>query len=169
MILICLERLPCRELKLIQPKPYARKGIEIMPKKMVIDANFILALTNIEEYSPQAKKIYELIKSGNLIAYAPTFLIVEVLNVLIKKKKANSILVKKALERIKKSKIIFVNTDDFVKNSSELENLVFKYSITSYDALYLLVTLKNKCKLLTTDEELLKIKNLTIKLQDSNS
>lgn len=167
MILICLERLPCRVLGLIQHKPYARRGTEIMLKKIVIDANFVLALTNIEEYSPQANKIYELIKSGNLIAYAPIFLIVEVLNVLIKKKKANPMLVKKALERIKKSKIIFVNTDDIVKNSSELENLVFKYSITSYDALYLLVTLKNKCKLLTTDEELLKIKNLTLDLRSS--
>lgn len=136
-----------------------------MPKKVVIDANFILALTNVEEYSLKAKKIYKLIKSGDLIAYAPTFLIVEVLNVLIKKKKANPVLVKKALERIKKSKIVFINTDDIVKSSSKLEDLVFKYDITSYDALYLIAVSKNKCKLITTDEELLKIKNMTMDLR----
>lgn len=153
----------------MQQKRLGKKGIEIMPKKLVIDANFVLALISEEEYSSYAEEIYNLIKSKNIIVYAPTFILVEVLNILIKKKKVNPEFVINSLSRLKKSGIVFLDTDGVIKNSFELEDLVIKYNITSYDALYIMTALKCKCKLLTVDQELLKIKNLTVDLRNFKS
>lgn len=136
-----------------------------MPKKLVIDANFVLALISTETYSDIAEKVYNLIKSKKIIAYAPVFLIVEVLNILVKKKKVGTEIVKDSLNRFKKSGIVFLDTDNITKNTTDLEDLVVRYNITSYDALYLMTSLKYKCKLLTVDQELLKIKNLTTDLR----
>ena len=135
-----------------------------MPKKIALDANFVLALVNTEEYSKKVEEIYKLIEANKITAYAPIFLLVEVLNILIKKKKVDPELTKKTLERLKKSQIIFLNTDILIKNSSLLEDLVAKYGVTSYDAIYLLTAIKSKCKLLTADQELLKVSELTISL-----
>lgn len=141
--------------------------------KIIIDANFIIALVGNEEYTPQVKNIYSFMKKGKVDIYAPTFILIEILNVLVNKKKTSIGFAKNTLKRIKGSGLVIVDMDNIIKETNQLEDVVFKYNITSYDGLYILLAKQKKCKLLTADKELLKIKDLTIDLRsfklESNS
>lgn len=146
-------------------KPSEKKGIEIM-SKIIIDANIIIGCFSGEE-DLEAKEIIRKIKFNEIEAIAPNFLLIEVLNILINKKKLPKDIVDKIIKEILGIGIVFklFVTTDILK----LNEICHKYKITSYDGLYIYLAKKEKCKLLTSDQELLKIKNLTIKLQDLNS
>lgn len=134
--------------------------------KIVVDANFIIALVGNEEYTPKVISIYSSMRMDKIDIYAPAFLLVEILNVLVKKKKTSVEFARNTLKRLRESGLIFVDMDNLVKTTKQLEDVVFKYNITSYDGLYILLAIQKECKLLTVDRELLKIKSLTVDLKD---
>lgn len=144
-------------------KRLGKKEIETMDK-IIVDANLIIGGFARDETNNEAIKIISKIKLGEIEAVAPNFLLIEVLNILIKKKKLDLNVIKKIIKEILDLGITFKAF--ITSNILELNEICYKYKVTSYDGLYLLLAKKEKTKLVTNDQELLKIKNLTIDLKD---
>lgn len=131
--------------------------------KIVVDASIVIDWFTGEE-NVLSEEILRQVKKGKIEASAPSFILVEVLNILLKKKGVSENIASKVLAELRKIGInfkSFLTTDIFF-----LKEVCYKYNITSYDGLYIYLAKQQKCKLLTADKELLKIKNLTINLRD---
>jgi predicted nucleic acid-binding protein len=138
-----------------------------MHNTYIVDASVAVKwlLEKNENYRDEARALYSSMKKGEIKLIAPTFLLVEILNILFKKKKVETEKIQRLINGLRNSGIVFVDTDQIIKNETKLEKVVFKYKTTAYDSLYLLLAQEEKCKLLTFDDELLKIKNLTVDLK----
>jgi len=133
-----------------------------MSEVYVIDTNIVIKWFLKEDEGDVSKfrRIYSLMMTGKIDLIAPDFLLVEVLNILLKRKKLNKTKIFKLLERLRECGIKFESLWEQVVSSKKLDILACKYGVTSYDALCLLLAKEKKCKLLTLDSQLLKIKNL---------
>lgn len=128
---------------------------------LVIDASVILEWIETTDSLNRKKaiEIYKLLKTGEIVAHSPIFLLTEVVNVLFWKKKRHTAEIKEFVDRVKGAGINFVG--DFLPESvNELVELMDKYKITSYDAQYVNLALKKGLKLVTFDEKLAKIKRI---------
>ena len=136
-----------------------------MPK-VVVDASVVIKwLTKKnEEKVLEARKIYELMVREEVEIVSPLFLILEVLNILIRKKKSANQVVGKLIKRLINTEINFKEMGR--EDIENVKRIVFKYDTTSYDAVYLAIAEEEKCKLLTMDSELLKIQDLTVDLDE---
>ena len=126
--------------------------------KVVIDANIVLEWLDPQE-STQRKNafyLYELLKKGEIVIYAPVFLLVEVANILFWKKKMAVKDILTFIDRVKNSGVNFVVGSDAIE---DIINLMDKYQITSYDAQYVYLAEKMNLKLATFDEKLGKIES----------
>ncbi len=94
------------------------------------------------------------------------FLLIEVINICLNKKHFSFQRTLTVVKQLLVIGIMFIETDLGVENLGSLIELVNKHNISSYDALYLLLAKEKKCKLLTFDDQLLKIKDLTTLLSD---
>lgn len=130
--------------------------------RIVIDASVVLKWIpgEDEESVSEARQVYEMMMNDKLEIYAPTFLLIEVLNILTRKRKAKNSLIKKDIEQLQNGKIRLVDLDTY--KFAELVDIIHKYKITSYDAIYCYLAQKKNCKLLTFDRQLLKLRDLTI-------
>lgn len=133
--------------------------------KIIIDASVVLKWIPCEdeELVSEARHIYKMMMDDKLEIYAPTFLLVEVLNILTRKRKAKYSLVKKNIELLRNGKISLVDLDTY--NFAGLMDIVYKYKTTAYDALYCYLAQNKKCKLLTFDSQLLKFHDLTVDIK----
>lgn len=127
---------------------------------LVIDANVVLKWipgkneTKVEE----ARGLYAMMLGGKCQIWSPKLLLVEVLNVLIRKRRADADIVSVAMNILLKRQIKYWEMES--EQIKDLEKLMKKYGLTAYDAQYLLLAKQLKCKLITYDEELLKVKSL---------
>ena len=123
------------------------------PIKIVIDANIVLEWIDFQESAQKknALHLYELLKKGDVVIYAPAFLLVETANILFWKKKLAVKDILAFIDRVKNSGINFVIGDDPIE---DIIGLMDKYQITSYDAQYLYLAEKMNLKLATFDEKL---------------
>lgn len=135
-------------------------------RKVVIDASVVLKWIpgEDEESVSEARQVYKMMTGNKLEVIAPTFLLIEVLNILTKRRKAKYSLVKKDIELLRSGKIRLVDLDTY--NFTGITDIVYKYKITAYDALYCYLAQEKNCKLLTFDKQLLKIRNLTIGIEE---
>lgn len=132
-----------------------------MPR-IVIDASVVLKWIpgKNEEKVDEAREIYKMMKDGHLEVYTPTFLLIEVLNILANKRKTDPKVIKNIINELVKGKINFFEST--IEDIYKIEDYVLNNKLTSYDAYYLHLASKNKCKLLTFDKHLLKFHDLTI-------
>ncbi|MBI3379970.1 type II toxin-antitoxin system VapC family toxin [Candidatus Gottesmanbacteria bacterium] len=130
--------------------------------RIIIDASVVLKWIpgEDEELVSEARQIYEMMMDDKLEVYAPTFLLIEVLNILTRKRKAKSSLVKKDIKLLSGGKIKLVDLNDY--NFNGIVELIYKYKLTAYDGLYCYLAKVKNCKLLTADKQLLKLHDLTI-------
>lgn len=135
-------------------------------RKVVIDASVVLKWIpgEDEESVSEARQVYKMMTGDKLEVIAPTFLLIEVLNILTKRRKAKYSLVKKDIELLRNGKIRLVDLDTY--NFTGITDIVYKYKITAYDTLYCYLAQEKNCKLLTFDKQLLKIRNLTIGIEE---
>lgn len=134
--------------------------------ELIVDASVALKWfpikgeVSVEEF----RGVWKAIQLGEIKAYAPMFLLVEVANVLARKKKVEAIVFNGILRKLANSKIVFVDLkkDDLRK----LGSLVNKYGLTAHDAQYLLLARQLNCKLVSYDEELLKISDWAVRVKD---
>lgn len=132
-----------------------------MPK-IVIDASVVLKWIpgKNEEDVEKSVEIFKFMMKDKLEIYSPTFLLVEVLNILVKKRKLRRDIIIKSLDQLSMSKIKYADMDS--SGIENLEQIMSDNNVSAYDAQYLLLAQKEKCRLLTFDKELLKLSNLTI-------
>mgnify|MGYP001613752379 CR=1 FL=1 len=132
--------------------------------KVVIDASIALKWLNraSETEVVSARNLYRRLLAGTIEIWSPNFLLIEVLNILVMKKKIER---KKALRLIKRLTQRNIHFATFTETDiTGLGRVMFDHHISSYDALYLHLTKKLKCKLVTADQKLLEIKRWTIGL-----
>jgi predicted nucleic acid-binding protein len=132
--------------------------------KIVIDASIVIKWLTLqkEEKVVEARKVAQLLLQGKIQVWAPSFLLVEVTNILLKKKKMSIEMMDKAIQEIKKTGIQFVDFN--VSEIGKLTQLAIQNSLTTYDAMYLLIAKEKKIPLLTLDRQLLKITDMCISL-----
>jgi|SRR3990170_5828393 len=146
------------------PRRLEKKEIEIM-LEIVVDASVVVKwfAKEKEEKIEEAFKVFRLIKKGKVKAWSPVFLLVEVLNISSRKKGLEEKDVENLLDELIQSGISFQNlSTDKVR---ELPKIVSRYKITAYDALYFLLAKEKKCKIITLDKELLRVKEMTTDLE----
>jgi predicted nucleic acid-binding protein len=128
----------------------------------IIDANVVLKwiLRENEAGVIESQTIYRLMMEDKIKLAAPASLISEVINVMFWKKLFRPSDILKFVARIENSKLTFVSLSDFTWR--ELLKTMDKYQSSVYDAYYLCLARKLDCKLITWDQELLKIKSMAI-------
>lgn len=128
--------------------------------KVVLDASVVLEWLSSGKSAKAALRIHEAIIRGQIAAYAPDFLLLEVANILFWKKRLAKELILGFVERLLAMGISFdSNPANLIVQ--ELVNQMVKLKLTAYDCQYLYLAQKLKGKLLTFDQELLKIKDWT--------
>jgi len=137
-----------------------------MDKSAVVDASILIKLLSREKESliAEAERFCSLITRGKIQAFAPTFLLVEMLNVLSAKKHFTEEGVTNSLEWLKRLGIVFVDFN--IGETDKIVGLCYRHNLTAYDALYLLLATNLGCKLVTEDEKLLRIKKHCLGLED---
>ncbi len=132
----------------------------------MIDASVVLKWIpgKNEKEVEKAVEIYKLMMKDRLEVYAPTFLLIEVLNILVKKRKLRRDIIIKSMQQLSSCKIKFIDLD--LSDSQQIEEIVHEYGLTAYDGIYLNLARVKGCKLLTTDKDLLKVRNLTVAIEE---
>lgn len=133
----------------------------MIQNSLVIDASVVLEWIESPDSRNHAKaiEIYENLMKGEVVAYAPLFLLVEAVNVLFWKKKYQEIEIREFVDSVIGTGINFVG--EFLPESvEELVWVMAKFQITSYDAQYVNLALKKELKLITFDEKLRGIKDV---------
>ena len=131
-------------------------------RKVILDASVALKCFPVggEESVTEARELWSVIQRREVRAFAPMFMLVEVVNILARKKKVKPGVLRQILGRLRDSEIVFVGFEK--SDLTGLVGVVLKYGLTAYDAQYLLSAKHLGCKLVTCDEEMLKIKSLTV-------
>jgi len=122
-----------------------------MVDKVVLDASVIAKWFVEEELSEKALKIRDLCVEGKLEIFIPELAFLEVLSALSKRMKKNLNEVAKALSLFSFN---VVYLDEELLN--EIVKIEEKTKLTVYDAVYLAISKKLKCKLITCDVKLSK-------------
>lgn len=134
-----------------------------MKRKIVVDAS--VALKWIpgpkEEKVKEARKLYQEIADRKIEGWAPNFLALEMLNILIRKRKADPDLAVKGIETVlQKLKI----RDLDVEKLSQWKELMEKHEISGYDSLYLQLADELGSKVISCDKKLTYIQSLVTEL-----
>lgn len=129
-------------------------------KKVVVDTSIMLKLSSGQEELDVglAKRLFSQIINGQIHAVAPRFMIVEFVNIMIRKKGYSVEKTNELAEDIAASGIDF---RQLPPDASDLVNLMEKYNISAYDGLYVQLVKQERCQLLTDDRKLLKLKDNT--------
>jgi predicted nucleic acid-binding protein len=122
--------------------------------RYVIDASILLQLFEGTEES--RLRLYTFLNAENITFVAPEFVLIEIGNVLIKKKKASPERLYQAYEAVISYGIQFMplSFNDIyavLTRASQLQT-------SAYDGQYLFLAEKENCPLITADGELLKLK-----------
>ena len=133
---------------------------------LVTDVNVVLKWFSSvnEEDVTAARHLYQQLQLGKIEVYAPSSLLIEVANIFLHKKHFSEKEVKESLERIQNSGIHFV--DFSAENMDKLIELCDHHQLTTHDGLYLLLAQEKKSYLITTDEQLLKVKRTCLSLKE---
>lgn len=137
-----------------------------MKNKIIIDANIILKLFSAanETQAELTRQLMKFSASGVIQVIAPIFLLIETINILSRKKKAGKKDIRIFIQNLPALGIFFVELKE--EDAIKIADLCVDYQISAYDAQYLFLALKENCRLLTVDKELLKIKDVSIGLED---
>jgi|SRR5579859_5689595 len=135
-----------------------------MKQTIVVDSNIVNKwfLRQNETELEQSYDVYRKIKNGLIKAWAPSFLLIEVSNILLYKKQFSEKAVDQIIEKIQNSGISFVEFN--VIYLKELVRLSKLHDLTTYDGLYLLLALQKNCQLVTADKKLLNVKEVGVSL-----
>lgn len=130
-----------------------------MKRKVVVDAS--VALKWIpgpkEEKVKEAKKMYQKITRGEVEGWAPSFLALEMLNILIRKRKADPDLAVRGIEVV----MAKLSTRDLdVGKLAQWKELMKRHGVSGYDSLYLQLAGELSCKVISCDKELIRLTEL---------
>lgn len=131
---------------------------------IVLDASVVLKwiLLDNEELVEEARRLHDRILSQELRAIAPESLLIEVANVMFWKMKFKKEEIINFLGRLTAGIVEIVPFYSF--EVGDLLEIMDRYSLSIYDAYYVLLAIKNECKVVTLDKKILKIKDLAVDL-----
>ncbi len=124
---------------------------------VVVDASVTLAWFEEGPQAEAALKIHDDIIRGVIAASAPDFLLVEVANILLRKKRASRKDTETFIRTLLTMGISFDDEPDYV-HINALIDVAQTYRITTYDAQYVYLAKKLGCTLVSFDKDLLQIK-----------
>lgn len=140
------------------------RSMEILETSFVIDSSVVIKWTSAEDEKGVASslKIYEQLQFGEIKLYAPTFLLIEIANILFWKKKITKNEIESFIRKVSQSGIIFLDLSiDIVPG---VLTLMTERKVSSYDAIFLQLAKLKNCKLISDDRELTKIGELVVGL-----
>ena len=127
----------------------------------VIDASVVLEWVKSSEMTQKSViNLQEEIVDGKIIIHAPSFLLVEVLNVLSRKYRHGKGETEAFLKFLLQFPIRYIDTQS--DSVFSLLDLVYRYELSGYDALYLATAQSKKCRLISLDKKLLQVKDWVI-------
>jgi len=133
--------------------------------KLVVDSSIWARLVDSSESKTKlVNRLFELIVAGKINAITPDLLQLELANLVLVGKKLPKTMLVKTINNLIQAGLSFKRME--VEETDDLADLVTRYKLTSYDACYLLLSKKYKCKLLTADKQLLKVRKYSISLTD---
>jgi predicted nucleic acid-binding protein len=134
--------------------------------KYLLDANSIMKWFDIpnEETSNPLRYLYEQMLHEEVKIFAPDLLLIEVSNVLIKKKKFSEGDTQRIVRFLVDSPIQFYAL--LPEEMTHVVSLMTKHSVTAYDAVYLFFAIKENLQLITEDHVLLRVKTYSIHPRD---
>lgn len=135
-------------------------------RSLVIDASVVIKwiIRKDEKGVTQARKIYDLLAQKQLDLYAPVFLLIEVTNILFKKKKLKSEKVILAYDWLRKCGIKFINPS--LRELREYIEVSVNKGFTIYDGQYVGLSRRLGYELLTYDQFMLDASGIGIKVED---
>jgi predicted nucleic acid-binding protein len=135
-----------------------------MKPSVILDTSVVVKwfLTKEEKHVEEAHILLRTIEKKQIEAWAPAFLLVELANILLRKKALPSKMVDQVIQKMKSVGIQFIPFNSTASRS--LIALCDTYQLTTYDGLYLLLATEKKCPLITLDDQLLKAKDVAISL-----
>lgn len=126
----------------------------------VLDASVVLSWVEDKEAFRQSFVLQEKLIRADIMAYAPGFLLVEVLNVLANTYGYTRGETEKFLTLLLKLPIRFI--DPSFENIQDIIDVVYTYKLSGYDALYLSLARAKQCKLISLDNKLLRVADRVI-------
>lgn len=132
--------------------------------KIVIDASIVVKLFSAskEEHIELAQRLYTEIKENRLNVIAPDFLLIEVTNILLKKKHGHLVEVKEFIRKIYTSGIHFFPFD--LRETNRLIRAMNMHHVSAYDGFYVVLAQQERCAIVTSDKQLLSIEKLGFSL-----
>lgn len=124
------------------------------PAGLVIDSSVALKWYLDEDKSQHARKIYDAVKSGVLLAVAPEYLLVEVANVLLKHYKIPAVEIIKVINDLHNLGIEYIAQN--IIRFDQLIATASTHKLAIYDTLFLECTHISGYKLITADVVLAK-------------
>ena len=126
----------------------------------VLDASVVLSWVGDKEAHGSSFLLQEKLMRAAIMAYAPGFVLVEVLNVLANKYGYIRGETEKFLTLLLKLPIRFI--DPSFENIQDIIDVVYTYKLSGYDALYLSLARAKQCKLISLDNKLLRVAGMVI-------
>ena len=125
--------------------------------KFIIDTSVVIKWVVEETDSVEAERLFGLLKNGKIILFAPTLLLIELINILYWKNKYTQVEIKKIVTKIHESGINFI---DFTKAEiGEILNTVLENKIN--------LAMSTGTKLISADKQLLLLSDRVVSSSQS--
>ena len=125
-----------------------------MAGRVVVDSSIVIKWFVAEPYSDQARRVLEGYQAAELALLAPDLLYAEVGNIIWKKHRFQGLAREDAQEIINSIQLIDFTLTSSADLLTEAYRLAVHHQRTVYDALYLALSVRQRCPLLTADEKL---------------
>jgi predicted nucleic acid-binding protein len=123
-------------------------------KDLVVDSSVVIKWIIPQAYSEKAGEVLAAYQAGGLRLLAPDLINAEVGNVLWKYHKFQGLMKSDVWEALEGFKGLDLTVTPSILLLDEAVNLAIEYGRTVYDALFILLALRENCQLLTADERL---------------
>lgn len=120
--------------------------------KLVIDASVVVKWFVVESYSSEARRLLDAYKDGTVSFHAPDLLVSELANTIWKKQVLQGLTATEAkdiLSAFNSLQVILTPATELINSAY---NLAVEHRRSIYDSLYLALSLREKCPLITADE-----------------
>ncbi|MBI2443412.1 MAG: type II toxin-antitoxin system VapC family toxin [Candidatus Levybacteria bacterium] len=131
-----------------------------MPK-YVIDASVVLDWFEKDIASEDSLSVYAKLVEGKIELCAPEYMWLEVINVLVMKKKCNQTETGEVMETILNSGIAFEKID--IEEYKHVLSVMKEHHLASYDAQYIYLAKRKGIQVISVDNLMTKLKEITIR------
>jgi predicted nucleic acid-binding protein len=125
-----------------------------MAERLVIDSGVIIKWFVDEPFYPEARRIRDQYRNGSLTLVAPDLLYAEVGNIVWKKQRFQGLSATDAADVMRALKPYSIPTTPAADLLDDAYLLAVTHGRTVYDALYLALSVRENCRVVTADQRL---------------